>query len=254
MRDDAARYHLMASVHHAAKANAYGKLGYRGDQMRHAARALDHRLMFGAGYDDPYDDDPDTRELGRLMKESHGSLYPEETGPSWRKSEVSAALPPKKHPVVYTPTHADDHAPYAPIRVSSLVRRVPIAPTTVPFTPPQARRSRGPTAPRVQRSRGPTAAPHAPLHGTPVGVYIKPADFFKAAWHREILTRELKKLTDLRYLNNGKPVTIHTPMPDYVLEPIVEKFLPPDRLRAWHDFVETTQSAYQRELDAPELD
>ncbi len=46
MRDDA-RYHLMASVHHAAKASAYGKLGYHDDQVRHAVRALDHKLMFG---------------------------------------------------------------------------------------------------------------------------------------------------------------------------------------------------------------
>jgi hypothetical protein len=275
MRDDA-RYHLMASVHHAAKASAYGKLGYHDDQVRHAARALDHKLMFGAGdrlYDDIYADEP---ELGRLMRTAHGDLFPDEPKP-----------PKKRELVVYTP--ADPYAPFdrfdRPVAVASV--NVPPRVGALPRRDAtRARRSRGPAAPlrvgpsphwdatgqllhsmrRVPvsstlpqfsvgsdtRPRGPTV-PHGPLHGVSVGVWIKPSDFFKADWEREKITRGLKGRHDLDYLNNGKQVTIHTPMPFYVTESIVETALK-HRLREWKQFVETTQTAFERERDAPALD
>lgn len=261
MRDDA-RYHLMASVHHAAKASAYGKLGYHDDQVRHAVRALDHKLMFGAGdrlYDDVYADEP---ELGRLMRRAHGDLFPDEPKP-----------PKTRDPVVYTP--ADDAPAYAPLGssphsmpVSSTIMRVPVSSTTVP-RPPRIGRSRGPAAPlrvgasphwdatgrgmrRVPVSSTPTVL-HEPLHGVPVGVWIKPSAFFKTVWELDVITRGLKGQHDLDYLNNGKQVTIHTPMPFYVTESIVEKALI-HRLREWKQFVETTQTAFERERDAPALD
>jgi hypothetical protein len=93
------------------------------------------------------------------------------------------------------------------------------------------------------------------LHGTSVGVFVKPGDFFKQ-WqrdHRQVIMRELKKRPDLSYLNNGKPVTMSTPMPDSELRPIVEQFLE-HRLRAWDQFVRKAQDAFQAEKDAPELD
>jgi hypothetical protein len=268
MRDDA-RYHLMASVHHAAKASAYGKLGYHDDQVRHAVRALDHKLMFGAGdrlYDDVYADEP---ELGRLMRRAHGDLFPDEPKP-----------PKKREPVVYTP--ADDAHPYAPF--DRFDRPVPVARTTVTVplrvaTGHEMRRvpvARVNVPPRVGSSphwdatghgmrRVPVSSthplpqfsvptvPHGPVHGVSVGVWIKPSDFFRADWEREIITRGLKGQHDLDYLNHGKQVTIHTPMPFYVTESIVEKALR-HRLREWKHFVETTQTAFERERDAPALD
>ena len=83
-------------------------------------------------------------------------------------------------------------------------------------------------------------------------VLIKPGDFFKP-WQsdRAVITRELKK-RNLSYLNEGKPVTINTPMPDSEVRPIVERFLA-SRLRAWDQFVQEA-NAFQMERDAPELD
>jgi hypothetical protein len=295
MRDDA-RYHLMASVHHAAKASAYGKLGYHEDQVRHAVRALDHKLMFGAGYDNIYDDDDDTRKLGEAMEKAHGSLYPP---PHIRPKR------PRVAPVVYTHAEepgapaADEPTYAAPIRVSSHrvpfanttgpprvgsyatgqgMQRVPVARVHAPFAsttvPPRVGSSsphwdatgRGmrrvpvsSTHPLPQssvrsdpRPRGPTV-PHGPVHGVSAGVWIKPSDFFKAGWEREIITRGLKGRRDLEYLNHGKQVTIDTPMPFYVTESIVEKHLQ-NSLREWKQFVETTQTAFERERDAPERD
>jgi hypothetical protein len=63
--------------------------------------------------------------------------------------------------------------------------------------------------------------------------------------------RELKKRPDLSYLNNGKPVTMNTPMPDSELRPIVEQFL---EHRLWDQFVRKAQDAFQAEKDAPEID
>jgi hypothetical protein len=68
--------HLVASVHHAAKADAYGKLGYRQQQREHAARAL--QLQFG-GDDDDWDDESDDEDVGEVMsmlRQREGSLIP----------------------------------------------------------------------------------------------------------------------------------------------------------------------------------
>jgi hypothetical protein len=75
--------HLVASVHHAAKADAYGKLGYRQQQREHAARAL--QLQFGGDDDDSDDDedddeddeeDEDIRKLMLRFRKQEGSLIP----------------------------------------------------------------------------------------------------------------------------------------------------------------------------------
>jgi hypothetical protein len=75
--------HLVASVHHAAKADAYGKLGYRQQQREHAARALEHTYKFGGDDedwdDDDWDDDSDDEDVGEVMsmlRQREGSLIP----------------------------------------------------------------------------------------------------------------------------------------------------------------------------------
>jgi hypothetical protein len=74
--------HLVASVHHAAKADAYGKLGYRQQQREHAARALEHTYKFGGDDDwddDDWDDDSDdedVREVMSMLRQREGSLIP----------------------------------------------------------------------------------------------------------------------------------------------------------------------------------
>ena len=285
MRNDA-RYHLMASVHHAAKASAYGKLGYHEDQVRHAVRALDHKLMFGAGQYDPgsgfvtypvdnmhddydghdhdiYGDDPDTMELGRIMNENHGHLYPHHM----------RHQPPR---VVYT--HADEE----PVRVSSRSHRVPVASATVPLragsslwddaTAQLQGMRRVPVAgvhelrDVNQRMQGVSlhappplragslpwdASPHVPV--TLQGVFVKLDDFFRPWQERaeperilrrrgaHMVMRELNERPDLSSYNNGKPVTMSTPLPASVIRPIIEQFLK-SRLAAWDKFVENAEA------------
>ena len=105
-----AKYHFMASIHHAAKAQVYRKLGHRESQVRHAARALDHKLRFGATQyfddDDDYENDPDIQRLEAMMAEHHGNLLPDEM------------LPPKRRVAPAAQWYTASRAPVATTRSS----------------------------------------------------------------------------------------------------------------------------------------
>ena len=213
----------MASVHHAAKASAYGKLGYRAHQMRHAARALEHKSQFGAvdGYlsyyerpvkDDDDDDDDDEHE------------HDEEGDDDEDVRRVMDAV--RKQNGALMPASMRPHAQYAPFPVSASVMR-----------PGSVRVST--TVMRPGSMRPAHDAPEAPaLVGTP-RAFVRLNEFLdsksskKDKKDRETIMRALRGMTEL---NGGRPVTIRTLLPADRVEPHVFELFP-ERVAEWRAFV-----------------
>lgn len=205
---DEARYHLMASVHHAAKASAYGKLGYRAHQMRHAARAIEHKSQFGAVgdykyYEEPVDDDDDDDE--------HDELDDDEDVRS-----VMAAV--RKQNGSLMPASMRPHAQYAPLPVSATVMR-----------PGSLRVSTTVMRPASMR---PVQDVSPVLVGTP-RVFVRPNEFFVSTKDRKRIMGTLRGMTEL---NGDRPVTIRTLLPADRVEPHVTALFP-ERAAEWRAFV-----------------
>ena len=214
---DEARYHLMASVHHAAKASAYGKLGYRAHQMRHAARALEHKSQFGAVgdykyYQVPVDDDDD---------DEHDEHDDEEDDEDVRS--VMAAVRKQNGPLMPASLRGrEPHARYAALPVSATVMRPGSVQVSTTVMRPGSMRP----VQDAPKSMSPA------LVGTP-RVFVRLSELFVSQPDRKRIMGALRGMTEL---NGGRPVTIRTLLPADRVEPHVTELFP-ERAAEWRAFV-----------------